>query len=74
MRHLPAVDDFAIEVCEVDVAGAIHGGVEDVAGAGFLRVVEGYTGRCGAPTGLLVGEQWNLLWVWSIDYGVCRAG
>ena len=74
MGHLPAVDDVALEVYEVDVAGAIHGCVEDVAGPGFLRVVEGDTGRCGAPTGLLVTGQWDLLWVWSIDYEVCRAG
>ena len=72
MRHLPAVDDVALEVYEVDVAGAIHGGVEDVSRAGFLRVVEGNTGRCGAPTGLLVGKQWDLLRVWSIDYEVLR--
>ena len=32
--------------------------------------MEGDTGRCGTPTGLLVGEQWDLLWVWSIDYEV----
>ena len=74
MGHFPAVDDVALEVNEVDVAGAIHGGVEDVSRAGFRRVVEGDTGRCGAPTGLLVGEQWDLLWVWSIDYEVCRPG
>ena len=74
MGHTPAVYDVAPEVYEVDVAVVIYGGVEDVSGAGLLRVVEGDAGRFGAPTSLLVVEQWDILRVRCIDYEVCRAG